>query len=105
MANLISIHYVDTTYLIDKTQTIPGDIYVIIKDTDESCTIYSQSMIKMYICNLQRQLLEVQLCQYCYQFHLSDTFIKTIMGNHWKKYKQRWCVLGLPISNDSRCSV
>lgn len=98
MANLIQIYYINDDNNLDKNNYIPGDIIILIQDDDSSC-ITRACMIRMYIINLQRQMLKVSICQSCQHFHLDNQFIKSAMGIHWEKYKHRWYRLGLPIND------
>ena len=101
MANLVKAYC--TNYKIPKEKEfIPGDIIVFKKKIN---TCYRIKIVeKLYIVNLNRDPIFISTkCQLCNRFHIKQIQYKNNLGNHWRKYREKYFYnLNLPFTN-SEC--
>ena len=102
MANLITAYY--TKSKIPKhIEYIPGDVIVFGKK--KNVIFVGEYLVEeLYIVDLNRDPRFItKLCPICNKFHINKTQFTNSLGKHWRKYKNRFFDLGLPIT-DKECN-
>ena len=101
MANLVTAYYTKTQIPKNK-EFVPGDIIVFCK-IKNVIFVGEHTVEELYIVDLYRNpMLIGKRCTICRKFHINPIQYINNLGNHWKKYKQRYFDLGLPLT-DSEC--